>query len=1161
MTTQASPTTATVGVAISTLTDTATLTGGNSPTGTVTFGLYTDNTCTAAVTPAVGGTVALGGTSATETTSWTPPSPGTYYWLATYNGDANNSVNTSCGGSDPNEQITVNTAPGMTTQASPTSATVGVGITATDTATFVGTTSVAPTGDVTFTLFSDSNCSTTVPGVGGTGMIQTTGGVSTATYSVNWTPLTPGTYSWIASYPGDGNNQASETNCSDANEQITVNAASPGMTTKASPATATVGVAVSTLTDTATLTGGDSPTGTVTFGLYTDNTCTMAVMPAVGGTVALGGTSATETTSWTPPSPGTYYWLATYNGDANNSVNTSCGGSDPNEQITVNTASPGMTTQASPTSATVGVGITVTDTATLTGGDSPSGTVTFGLYTDTTCTTAVTPAVGGTVALSGTSATSSSSWTPSAAGPYYWLTTYNGDRTTTRSPVAAVQMLRVITVNAASPGMTTKASPATATVGVAVSTLTDTATLTGGDSPTGTVTFGLYTDNTCTMAVMPAVGGTVALGGTSATETTSWTPPSPGTYYWLATYNGDANNSVNTSCGGSDPNEQITVNTASPGMTTQASPTSATVGVGITVTDTATLTGGDSPSGTVTFGLYTDTTCTTAVTPAVGGTVALSGTSATSSSSWTPSAVGPYYWLTTYNGDKNNNPITSCGGTHEVITIGKASPIITTQASPATGTVGVPIAPVSDKATFSGTTALAPTGFVTFKLFSNSVCTSAPSVSGSGSIVTTSGVSTATLGANWTPPASGIYYWIASYAGDSNDNGFTTLCAAINEQVTINKATPAIGTVASPTTGTVGVKIQALKDTATLSGTAIAPTGSVTFTLYSNSTCTTAVTGVSGSGAISGSSASFSVKWKPAAAGMYFWIASYPGDANNVAVLTVCGSESVVVTAQPTISTIASPKSAGTGATIQDTATLANTSNLLGTGSITFSLFGPGDTGCKTALHTETKTAVNTNSPVNTTTGFVAKTNGTYQWTASFSGDANNAAASSKCGSDPVPVGPQVSRITPSATTCAQFASGFATGLSATQYTLNGTKVSTVTPPTFTYWVKVTSGGTLTITQSTSETSKKLLLAGGSAVYDNATASSCTTVTSTITQKSTSGNVTVKFSSGTGPFYIGLVFSTSKVVGETAPTPSTTVQYFFGAGFGGGASEIDLKFV
>ncbi len=158
---------------------------------------------------------------------------------------------------DPNEQITVNTAPGMTTQASPTSATVGVGITATDTATFVGTTSVAPTGDVTFTLFSNSNCSTTVPGVGGTGMIQTTGGVSTATYSVNWTPLTPGTYSWIASYPGDGNNQASETNCSDANEQITVNAASPGMTTKASPATATVGVAVSTLTDTATLTGGD----------------------------------------------------------------------------------------------------------------------------------------------------------------------------------------------------------------------------------------------------------------------------------------------------------------------------------------------------------------------------------------------------------------------------------------------------------------------------------------------------------------------------------------------------------------------------------------------------------------------------------------------------------------------------------------------------------------------------------------------------------------------------------------------------------------------------------------------------------------------------------------------------------------------------------------
>jgi hypothetical protein len=124
---------------------------------------------------------------------------------------------------------------------------------------------------------------------------------------------------------------------------------------------------------------------------------------------------------------------------------------------------------------------------------------------------------------------------------------------------------------------------------------------------------------------------------------------------------------------------------------------------------------------------------------------------------------------------------------------------------------------------------------------------------------------------------------------------------------------------------------------------------------------------------------------------------------------------------------------------------------------------------------------------------------------------------------------------------------------------VSGSKIRTVSVTGFTYWLKVTSGGTYTLTQSTSETSNKLLLASGSAVYDAATASSCSTVTSTITQKASGGSVTVKFSSGTGPFYIGVNFSTSKLVGEAAPTPSTTVQYTIGTGLTGSSSVIALK--
>ena len=103
----------------------------------------------------------------------------------------------------------------------------------------------------------------------------------------------------------------------------------------------------------------------------------------------------------------------------------------------------------------------------------------------------------------------------------------------------------------------------------------------------------------------------------TASFSTSWTPTTVATYYWQAIYSGDANNSPITICGGS--NEQLTVNTSAPGMSTVASPTAVTVGVASTVKDTATLTGGDAPGGSVTFTLYSNAGCTTAATPAVSG--------------------------------------------------------------------------------------------------------------------------------------------------------------------------------------------------------------------------------------------------------------------------------------------------------------------------------------------------------------------------------------------------------------------------------------------------------------------------------------------------------------------------------------------------------------
>ncbi len=225
-------------------------------------------------------------------------------------------------------------------------------------------------------------------------------------------------------------------------------------------------------------------------------------------------------------------------------------------------------------------------------------------------------------------------------------------------------------------------------------------------------------------------------------------------------------------------------------------------------------------------------------------------------------------------------------------------------------------------------------------------------VAGSGSISTTGGVSSASYSATtWTPPAAGTYYWKASYAGDTNNNGFTTACGGTNEQIVVGKASPTISTSTTPTTGTAGVAIKPVKDAATFAGTTSVapPTGSVTFTLYSNSTCTTAVTGVNGTGAISTtsgvSSASYSVNWTPTTAGTFYWKDTYPGDANNNAFTSSCGGageQVVIAKASPTMSTTASPTTGTVGADIpslSDKATFSSTGAAAPTGSVTFTLY------------------------------------------------------------------------------------------------------------------------------------------------------------------------------------------------------------------------------
>jgi hypothetical protein len=104
---------------------------------------------------------------------------------------------------------------------------------------------------------------------------------------------------------------------------------------------------------------------------------------------------------------------------------------------------------------------------------------------------------------------------------------------------------------------------------------------------------------------------------------------------------------------------------ANPSIAT--TPSATQVRVGQPVSDSATLAGGSSPTGTVTFALYANALCSG--TPAfTSANRPLSGATASSTSFMTTTA-GTFHWVANYSGDANNNPAaTSCSGGTVTIT-------------------------------------------------------------------------------------------------------------------------------------------------------------------------------------------------------------------------------------------------------------------------------------------------------------------------------------------------------------------------------------------------------------------------------------------------------------------------------------------------------------
>ena len=151
----------------------------------------------------------------------------------------------------------------------------------------------------------------------------------------------------------------------------------PTLTTQAS-AGVTIG---GSIRDTATLAGSAGATGTITFRLYGPDDATCSGTAVFTSTVPVFDNGSYDSATYTPTAAGTYRWIASYSGDANNN-NVSGACNDPNENVTVSpaaTATPTPTATATPTATPTpqpSATVTPVPTATATPSASPTATAT-----------------------------------------------------------------------------------------------------------------------------------------------------------------------------------------------------------------------------------------------------------------------------------------------------------------------------------------------------------------------------------------------------------------------------------------------------------------------------------------------------------------------------------------------------------------------------------------------------------------------------------------------------------------------------------------------------------------------------------------------------------------------------------------------------------------
>src|SRR2546428_756428 len=650
---------------------------------------------------------------------------------------------------------------------------------------------------------------------------------------------------------------------------LTVTRDSPSITTTISSPSIVAGGSVS---DSAKLTGSTSTAGgTVTYFLFTNGACTAPATIVSIVTVSNNVIPNSRPVVFNATTP--YSFNATFSGDNNNSP-----ASSPCEPLVVQKDNSTIATSLLP--ASIQVGQSATDSATLSSFFQAGGTVNYNLFIGSSICTGTSSTVSTVTVANGVIPDSRSvTFNSTNPGGYSFQAVYSGDPNNN----GATSRCEPLTVNPVGVTVTTVLSDTTITVG---GTATDTSTLHGQTATAGgTVTYNDFANSNC--ATPGTVVSIVTVSNSVVPNSRTVTFNSSGTFSFNAVYSGDANNNGSTSsC------ESLTVNKAAPTITTTINP-STTITVGSSVTDQTTLTGGfpsTGVGGTVTYRFFGLGNGVCSGTPATIQTVNVgAGNSVTPSSSQTPSSAGQYSFNATYSGDTNNNQVTSSCESLTVNLVSTTTGIICGSSV----TVGVPTSctvTVSDIA--PGT--LTPTGAVS--LSTNSTGTFSPP-SPCNLVGTTS---SASCTVSYTPTVLGAHNITATYTGDNkhgSSSGFSVLSPGKHTtSISISCSSPILANQASTCTAIV-------TDTSTVGATS--PAGSVGFS----------ETGVAGSFNVTscalvgtGSTASCGVKFSPSVSGTASIIGTYSGDSthtgssNNGSPTTVTVNPTLIVNTPSTTS-------------------------------------------------------------------------------------------------------------------------------------------------------------------------------------------------------------------------------------------------------------------